>query len=155
MRTTYNCNIPCICHVYTMHTPVRWWYSRYIPGIYVAYTTWYIPCIYTFYFMHVLSIYIVYTEYIHSIYSTYTQSICMVYTRIYQVYTKYITSTSHQKVWRCWKVLKGQCGPWSVLSQGYIQLDNHLVWWCLIQSRTQSRYEINRNKFLDYSEVNS
>ncbi len=120
------------------------------------------------YTMHVLSIYIVYTEYIHSIYSTYTQSICMVYIRIYQVYTKYITSTSHQKAWRCWKVLKGQCGSWSVLSQGYIQLDNHLVSWCLIHAwliisprskccnlRTQSRYEINRNKFLDYSELNS
>ena len=49
MRTTYAWNIHCIyLVVYTMHIPVRCWCHSYKEGIYVVYTTWYIPCIYMF-----------------------------------------------------------------------------------------------------------
>ena len=56
VRTAYYWNMPCIYHVYTMHIPVRFWYTRFIPRILVVYTIY---------------IYNVYLRDIHCIYNVY------------------------------------------------------------------------------------
>ncbi len=61
MTSTYDWNIPCIYHVYTMHILGRFWYHSYIPWIYMVYTSWYIPCIYIFYCYDIQYMYRVYT----------------------------------------------------------------------------------------------
>ncbi len=168
-----------VYHVYSMYIlciyrpgcdiPVI--YSRNIHGIYHMAYTMYIHISLLWYIIHVQSMYMVYTEYICGIYWAYTQSIYIVYTGIYQVYTKYIPSMSNWKAWKRWKTL----------SEGQLSVDlglcchrvtfnltinlYHDAWlmfdWSSVQChersnlRNQSRYKINRNKFLDNSELDS
>ncbi len=72
MTSRYDWNIPYIYHVYTIHKPDRLWYHSYISGIYVVYTTMYIPCLSFF----IAMIYNTCSKYILNIY-WYTHSICI------------------------------------------------------------------------------
>ena len=98
MRTPYDFDIPCIYLVYTMHTPVRIWYTNYIPGIFIAYTTLFILSIYIEFTIHMYCISFVYKINIPSIhmgimgYLTNILWICHVYT----IYITDIYSSSQQ-----------------------------------------------------------
>ena len=91
VRTAYYWNMPCIYHVYTMHIPVRFWYTRFIPRILVVYTIYIynvylrdIHCIYNVYHRNIPCLYNVYLRDIHCILSRYTlyiHSISRVYIR--------------------------------------------------------------------------
>ncbi len=81
VRWAYDWNIPGIYLVYTMHIPKSFWYSSYIPRIFMEYTIWYILCIY----LNIPRLYIVHAQnyalYILGIYIVYfwdMQCICIV-----------------------------------------------------------------------------
>ncbi len=100
VRSAYDWNITGIYLIYTMHIQKSFWYSSYIPRIFMEYTIWYILCIY----LNIPSLYIVYAQYIHCIYLVYIEYIVGIYNymlSIYIVYTCIICVYTPPGGWCC------------------------------------------------------